>query len=54
MNVVQPDEGRRIEVVRHTMKARQQERMRRRESIVRSSAGIGRAFAARRLPGKQA
>ena len=39
MNVVQPDEGRRIEVVRHTMDAGHQERVRRRQSL---GAGVER------------
>ena len=53
MNVVQPDEGRRIEVVRHTMEARHQERVRRGKSLgAASSAGIGRVSAARRSHGR--
>ena len=39
MNVVQPDEGRRIEVVRHTMEAGHQERVRRGKSL---GAGVER------------
>ena len=54
MNVVQPDEGRRIEVVRHTMEARHQERVRRGESL---GAGVERGNRARlrrqTLPGKK-
>ena len=55
MNVVQPDEGRRIEVVRHTMDAGHQERVRRGESIhlgveSRNRAGIR----GKTLPGEKA